>query len=310
MATTHLQLRDLHKAYGPVDALAGCSFDVPRGSMFGFLGPNGAGKTTAMRVIFGLVQPDAGEVRYLGNPIQLDDRLRFGYMPEQRGLYTRMGVLNQLVYFGRLHGMTREAATESAMGWLDRLGLADRAGDKLEALSHGNQQRIQLVAALVHGPELMILDEPFSGLDPIGVQDLGEALLEQVRERNATVLFSSHQLDLVEDLCDEVAVIHEGRIVLDGSLAHLRATSPIRMFEVETTASDSDWIPEEWRDLVTNRVRGRVRLQFPVGDGIDPDAMLDRVRERAEVVAFGFEPPSLSELFLSTIESADAEGQL
>lgn len=302
MVVPHLELIDLHKRYGDVAALDGCTVEVPRGAMFGFLGPNGAGKTTAMRTVFGLVQPDSGAIRYLGRQIEHEDRLRFGYMPEQRGLYTKMGVSKQLVYFGRLHGLSREEATAATSRWLERLGLADRGDDRLETLSHGNQQRIQLAAALVHDPELMILDEPFSGLDPIGVRDMAKALKQQVRERNATVVFSSHQLDLVEDICDQVAVINQGRIILEGSLAALQADSPIRMFEIETTYQNADWLPDEWREHMISNTRGRVRLQFGTADRIDPDLLLSRVRSIAEVVAFGFEPPSLSELFLSTVE--------
>ncbi len=306
MPPPHLELIDLHQRYGEVAALDGCSVAAPRGSMFGFLGPNGAGKTTAMRTVFGLVQPDSGSVRYLGRTIEPGDRLRFGYMPEQRGLYAKMGVANQLTYFGRLHGLTKADAASSASRWLERLGLADRSDHRLETLSHGNQQRIQLAAALVHDPELMILDEPFSGLDPIGVRDMAGALKQQVTDRNATVIFSSHQLDLVEDICDQVAVINRGRIILEGSLAGLQADSPMRMFEIETTHQDDAWLPEEWRDHVISKTRGRVRMQFPTAHGIDPDALLDRVRSLADVVAFGFEPPSLSELFLSTVEGGDA----
>lgn len=297
----HLQMVDLHKRYGDVAALDGCTFDVPQGAMFGFLGPNGAGKTTAMRSVFGLLELDAGEVRYQGRPITNDDRLRLGYMPEQRGLYAKMGILSQLVYFGRMHGMSKDDAASASMRWLETLGLADRAGDKLETLSHGNQQRIQLAAALVHDPDLMILDEPFSGLDPLGVQSMAEALMEQVTERNATVIFSSHQLDLVEEICDQVAVVHEGRIVLDGSLDQLRADSPIRMIEVETADHETDWVPVEWSDRITRSNRGRVRLQFPVDGSVDPDTVLADIRRKTDVLAFAFEPPSLSELFLSTI---------
>ncbi|MBT8199023.1 MAG: ATP-binding cassette domain-containing protein [Acidimicrobiia bacterium] len=274
--------------------------------MFGFLGPNGAGKTTAMRTVFGLVQPDRGSIRYLGRTIEPADRLRFGYMPEQRGLYAKMGVASQLIYFGRLHGLAKGDAASSTFRWLELLGLADRSDDRLETLSHGNQQRIQLAAALVHDPELMILDEPFSGLDPIGVRDMAQALKQQVKDRNATVIFSSHQLDLVEDICDQVAVINRGRIILEGSLAALQADSPMRMFEIETTHQDAEWLPDEWREHIISKTRGRVRMQFRTTDGIDPDDLLDRVRSIAEVVAFGFEPPSLSELFLSTVEGGDA----
>ena len=171
-----LQLNDLSKRYGDVIALDGCTFGVERGTMLGFLGPNGAGKTTTMRCVFRLTVPDSGSSTWNGRPIEADDLLRFGYMPESRGLYPRMKVLDQLVYFATLHGMETSDAATSARRWLEAFGLIDRAADRLEELSHGNQQRVQLAAALVHSPDLLILDEPFSGLDPLGVETMAEVL--------------------------------------------------------------------------------------------------------------------------------------
>ena len=205
-----LEVRDLTKRYGDVVALGGASFSVAPGRIVGFLGPNGAGKTTTMRAILGLVRPDGGEVRWMGEPVGPGERARFGYMPEERGLYPRMKVGDQLVYLAELSGMTSGAAKEAAASWLGRLGLGDRAGARLEELSHGNQQRVQLAAALVHDPELVVLDEPFAGLDPIGVQALAE-MLAQTAATGVAVLFSSHQLDLVEDVCQDVVIIDHGR---------------------------------------------------------------------------------------------------
>jgi ABC-2 type transport system ATP-binding protein len=182
-----LQIQDLHKSYGAVKALDGCTFTADRGRMLGFLGPNGAGKTTAMRTIFGLVTPDRGTVTWNGAKIGHEERMRFGYMPESRGLYPKMKVADQLTYLGRLHGMGADEAATAANELLDRLGLSDRARDQTEKLSHGNQQRVQLAAALVNEPELLVLDEPFSGLDPIGVATLAEVLAERA-ERSRTPL--------------------------------------------------------------------------------------------------------------------------
>ena len=207
-----LEIIDLAKRYGNVVALDGATFTARPGRIVGFLGPNGAGKTTTMRCIFGLARSDRGEVRWAGRPVDRVTRLRFGYMPEQRGLYPRMRVGEQLSYFGQQHGLSGKAADAAARRWLERLGLADREKSKLEELSHGNQQRIQLATALVHDPELLVLDEPFSGLDPLGTATMTEV----VRERAAAgvgVLFSSHQLDLVEDVCEDVVIIARGRIV-------------------------------------------------------------------------------------------------
>ncbi|MEQ9094090.1 MAG: ATP-binding cassette domain-containing protein, partial [Miltoncostaeaceae bacterium] len=173
------------------------------------LGPNGSGKTTAMRTVFGVVRPDSGTVTYGGRPLDAAIRRRFGYMPEERGLYPQMRVAEQVTYFGRLFGMSARDAGAAAAGLLDRLGLADRAGDSLESLSLGNQQRVQLAVALVHEPEALILDEPFSGLDPVAVDDLSH-IIRDAATGGRTVLFSSHQLDLVEGICDSVRIIDAG----------------------------------------------------------------------------------------------------
>ena len=202
----------VNKRFGAVQALHDCSFSVERGRMLGFLGPNGAGKTTAMRAVFGLVELDSGQVLWNGQPIEAAERMQFGYMPEERGLYPRMRVGEQLAYFGRLHGLDDGASRAAAERWLERLDLADRADARLEELSHGNQQRAQLAAALLHEPDLLVLDEPFAGLDPIAVHTLAEVLRGEAA-RGAAVLFSSHQLELVEDICEGVAIIDHGHVV-------------------------------------------------------------------------------------------------
>jgi ABC-2 type transport system ATP-binding protein len=216
-----LQLRELSKRYGETVALDGVSFEVAEGEMFGFVGPNGAGKTTTMRIVLGVLAADAGSVSWRGAPIGAEERRRIGYMPEERGLYPKMRVRDQLVYMARLHGAGEADAGEAADRWLERLGIADRAGDAVEALSLGNQQRVQLAVALVHEPDLLVLDEPFSGLDPDGVDALSGALTEEIRGRGVPVIFSSPQLELVERLCDSVAIIAAGRIALSGRLDEL-----------------------------------------------------------------------------------------
>ncbi|MDQ3354309.1 MAG: ATP-binding cassette domain-containing protein, partial [Actinomycetota bacterium] len=191
-----LELHDLTQRFGEVIALDGVTFSVQPGRICGFLGPNGAGKTTAMRAVMGILEPGAGSVRWDGRPVTDDVRRRFGYMPEERGLYKTMGVHEHLVYLARLHGLTRSDAAANAERWIDQLGLAERSGSKVEELSLGNQQRVQLGAALVHEPELLVLDEPFSGLDPIGVDVMSDVLRKQAAQ-GVAVVFSSHQLDLV-----------------------------------------------------------------------------------------------------------------
>jgi ABC-2 type transport system ATP-binding protein len=291
-----LQIEGLTKRYEDVVALDGVSFAVPPGRIVGFLGPNGAGKTTTMRAIFGIVRPDAGELRWRGRPIGADERERFGYMPEERGLYPKMKVAEQLRYFAELSGMSGSAARRAAAGWLDRLGLADRAGARVEALSHGNQQRVQLAAALVHDPDLIVLDEPFSGLDPVGVESLAEMLV-QLAATGVSVLFSSHQLDLVEDVCQDVVIVDHGRVVVAGEVTRLKAASPHRSLEI--VVDGAPWVPVLSSGSITTKHDGRTRVL--VDATADLDAILAGARRAGEVTKFSFEPPSLTDLFLDAV---------
>ncbi|HEX2024228.1 MAG TPA: ATP-binding cassette domain-containing protein, partial [Acidimicrobiales bacterium] len=246
-------------------ALDGLSFAVDPGRIFGFLGPNGAGKTTTMRIVLGIDRPDQGAVRWGGRPVDDASRLRFGYMPEQRGLYPRMALRDQLVYLARLHRLEPDEAEASVDWWLQRLGVAERATDRLDQLSHGNQQRVQLAAALVHNPDLLVLDEPFSGLDPVGVQAMVGVLRERV-EQGATVVFSSHQLDLVEDICDEVVVINRGEVALAGEVRALKAAGA-KTLVVQVAGASDDWLAGTRASGVTSDGPGRFRMEL---DGIDP----------------------------------------
>ena len=293
-----LSFRDISKQFGEVRALDRCSFSVDRGRMVGFLGPNGAGKTTSMRAVFGLVELDAGDVLWDGRPITLGDRLRFGYMPEERGLYPRMRVGEQLTYFGRLHGLSSAVARRSARAWLDRLGLGDRADAKVEELSHGNQQRAQLAAALLHEPELLVLDEPFAGLDPVAVGTLAEVLQAEAA-RGAAVLFSSHQLALVEDICQDVAIIDHGRVVATGDVDALRRRSQNRQFELELEGAPPEWLPGIPGVELAGRHNGSLRLTA-VRD-VDPEQVLAAAERSGRVVEFSYGPPSLSDLFLELV---------
>jgi ABC-2 type transport system ATP-binding protein len=291
----------LTKRYGETVALDGCSVEVERGRLVGFLGPNGAGKTTAMRAVFGLLHLDAGRVTWDGVPVGRAERVRFGYMPEQRGLYPKMRLRAQLSYLARLHGVGRADADDAAVWWLQRLGLGDRSEQRLETLSHGNQQRVQLAAALVHDPELLVLDEPFSGLDPLGVEAMQETLRTRASE-GVAILFSSHQLDLVQSLCDDVVIVAQGRDVLSGTLEGLRAASGRRRIEVGL-AGGVDWRPLESfpEARVVSTGHGHVRLLVP--DDTDPGQVLAAARAAGRVESFTFEPPTLSELFLEAVRS-------
>jgi ABC-2 type transport system ATP-binding protein len=293
-----LRFDNLHKSFGAVRALDGCSFEVKRGEMLGFLGPNGSGKTTAMRSVFGLVRPESGDVTWDGSPIGMEQRLRFGYMPEQRGLYPKMKAVDHLAYLCRLHGMSQEDATLSADRWLERFGLQDRRHDRVESLSHGNQQRVQLAAALVHDPQLLLLDEPFSGLDPMGVDTMSEVLTEEAAAGKA-VVFSSHQLDLVEDLCEEVAIINQGKIVVEGNVRRLKDASPIRHLELDIDGDAEGLIaslPEVGRVQSSDGFHS-----VTIGADADIRDFLARAQEAGRIRHFAYKPPSLTDLFREAV---------
>jgi ABC-2 type transport system ATP-binding protein len=292
-----LEVRDLARRFGQTVALDGLSFSVQPGLIFGFLGPNGAGKTTAMRIILGIERADSGEARWGGVPIGRDDRLRIGYMPEQRGLYPKMRLLDQLVYLARLHGLERDVAVASATHWIRRLDLAERANEAVEKLSHGNQQRAQLAVALVHDPDLLVLDEPFSGLDPIGIEAMAD-ILRQRAAAGSIVVFSSHQLDLVEDICEDVAIINRGRLALAGSVRELKAAGS-RHLVVEVEGAEPNW---HQGLLVADAGLDGQRLRFAL-NGTDPQTILDRARSAGRVRHFAIEEPSLSQLFRRAVAS-------
>lgn len=292
-----LVLEGLSKRYGDVVALDNASFEVESGRMVGFLGPNGSGKTTAMRSIFGLVRLDSGRILWDGRPIEPEDVRRIGYMPEARGLYPKMLVGEQVEYFARLHGTDAASARAYADRWLERLGLGDRRDSRVETLSHGNQQRVQLAVSLAFESDLLVLDEPFSGLDPIAVATMGEVIREEA-QRGAGVLFSSHQLDLVEDLCDDVVIVNRGRVVLHGALEEVRAASPFRYVEVSGGAPGSWWGGIPAAEVIEQR-DSRVRLRVPSES--DPAAVLAAARGEGVVSGFRFEPPSLSDLFIEAV---------
>jgi ABC-2 type transport system ATP-binding protein len=292
-----LEMVGASKRFGSLAALDDCSFAARPGRLTGFLGPNGAGKTTAMRAVFGLVELDAGTVRWQGGPIGQGERARFGYMPEERGLYPRMRIREQLVYLGELCGRSPTTVGRSVDTWLERLGLADRAKDRLDALSHGNQQRVQLIAALVNEPDLLVLDEPFSGLDPLAMTNMSE-LLAEVAGLGATVLFSSHQLDLVEDLCEDVVIIDHGHIVRAGDLAELRAAVPQRFIDIRYRGATPDWSRLTSVQVIdANAGTARLRVERDT----DLAAVVNLARDTTELVSFAYQPPTLSELFRQAV---------
>ena len=311
MTAMELEIDGLRRRYGTVTALDGLTFSVPAGQVFGFLGPNGAGKTTTMRAIFGVTALDAGEIRWRGKPVDEAARRTFGYMPEERGLYPTMALFDQVEYFARLHGMDGPSAAKAAWHWIDRLGLSGRGRTRIDALSHGNQQRAQLAVALVHDPDLLVLDEPFSGLDPGGIDDMSAILAERAAA-GVTVLFSSHQLDLVEDICEAVAIIHRGRLVVSGLVADLRRGDHPRLAVRVTGDRTGGWSAGIGSAIGTvDSVRADGTAEISLTSAADSQTILDLARAAGPVEHFAFEDRSLSEVFRTatgaSVGQAEAE---
>ena len=293
-----LEIRNVTKTYGTRQVLTDVNFDVAPGRMTGFVGGNGAGKTTTMRIILGVLSANEGTVTLDGNVLTPDDRRRFGYMPEERGLYPKMKVEEQLVYLARLHGFSTEAARRNARDLLERLGLGERSNDAVESLSLGNQQRAQIAAALIHDPEVLILDEPFSGLDPLAV-DVVVGVLKDRATAGAPVLFSSHQLDIVERLCDDLVIIADGRIRANGSREGLRAQHSRLRYEL-LSSGDAGWLRSEQGVTVVNFDGGYA--VFDADSEATAQHVLRTALSRGDVATFAPQHPSLAEIFKEVIK--------
>ncbi|HEY3893797.1 MAG TPA: ATP-binding cassette domain-containing protein [Pseudonocardiaceae bacterium] len=295
--TGRLEVDRISKRYGDVVALQEMTFEVRAGELFGFVGSNGAGKTTTMRIVLGVLAADQGEVRWDGRPVDLDSRRRIGYMPEERGLYPKMPVGEQLVYLARLHGLLPTAARRSMRAWTERLGVAGHRNDDVQKLSLGNQQRVQLAAALVHDPQLLVLDEPFSGLDPVAVEVMSQVLREKCAQ-GVPVLFSSHQLDLVQRLCDRVGIVRSGALVACGSVDELRSGTTTQLLV------DAPDAPPGWADALPGvRVHARegTRTVLELAAGVDDQVVLKTALTTGRVREFARRRPSLVDLFRSVV---------
>lgn len=291
-----LQTMDLTRRFGELTAVDGASIDVPAGLLTGFVGGNGAGKTTTMRMITGVLAVHAGTVLWQGREITAADRRRFGYLPEERGLYPKQAVLEQLVYLGRLRGISATAVWSSVLALLERFGLVDRAKDRVERLSLGNQQRVQVIAAVMASPIALILDEPFSGLDP----DAAAAMADLLREHTVTgvpVLFSSHQLDLVDRLCDRLVIMSEGRVVAQGSGEQLREGQSARYRLV--LGEDAGWVRGA-RGVRVIDLDGPSVLIEPEDVGAE-QALLREAVSRGDVREFTRATPALSEIYREAV---------
>ncbi|WP_020671387.1 ABC transporter ATP-binding protein [Amycolatopsis nigrescens] len=297
MPEQQLEIDAISKRYGDVVALREMTFDVRAGELFGFVGSNGAGKTTTMRIALGVLSSDSGEVRWDGRPITLETRRHIGYMPEERGLYPKMKVAEQLAYLARLHGMPAATAKKSVDDWTERLGVASRREDEVQKLSLGNQQRVQLAAALVHNPSILVLDEPFSGLDPVAVDVMSQVLREKANE-GVPVVFSSHQLDLVERLCDRIGIVRNGQMVARGTVDELRAGGTVGLV-VDAPAAPQGWAAGLPGVAVLRHEGGKTELEL--GEGADDQAVLRAALATGPVHEFARRLPSLTELFRNVV---------
>jgi ABC-2 type transport system ATP-binding protein len=293
-----LDIGGISKRFGSRQALADVTFAVRPGEVFGFVGSNGAGKTTTMRIVLGVLEADSGEVRWKGSPIDAELRRRIGYMPEERGLYPKMRVGEQLRYLARLHGLSAAEASASVQHWTERLGVAERVGDEVQKLSLGNQQRVQLAAALAHDPEVLVLDEPFSGLDPTAVGVMSSVLRDKA-DSGVPVIFSSHQLDLVERLCDRIGIIAAGRMVTVGTVGELRARDGIVLDVHGPRPGWADGLPGVELVAVDDIDHTRVRL----AEGVDDQDVLRAALAAGPVHEFRRWRPPLTELYRDVVEA-------
>lgn len=298
-----LVIRGVSKSFGDLQAVQSLDLTVEAGSVCGLLGPNGAGKSTTIRMIMDIIKPDTGTVSLLGETDPDRRRDRIGYLPEERGLYRKMKVRELLTYFAALHGMEPRHARERAMHWLDRMELGAWSEAKVEALSKGMQQKVQVIATILHEPEVVILDEPFAGLDPVNV-DLVKQILLDLRNQGVTLLLSTHQMEMVEKLCDSICLIHRGRKMLDGPLSKVKADRGVRAIQVEY-----DGRPSFHRDpalVARAEDSGRYLEIFPA-EGVDSQRILEAAMKEVRITRFEVMEPSLHEIFVETVRAHGEE---
>jgi len=297
-----IQLNNVRKSYDTFVAVDNISFAIEQGTVFGLLGPNGAGKTSTIRMMIGITQPDSGEIHVFGKPFERKSLERIGYLPEERGLYKKMKVLDQLVFFAELHGMGRADATAKAREWCKRLEIAEKLDNKVEELSKGMQQKIQFIAALLHDPDFVIMDEPFFGLDPVNAGLLKDVLLD-LKKQGKTILFSTHRMDQVEKLCDSICLINRGRAVLQGSLSQVKSKFGKNNVQIEYVGDDN-FLRET--QLVGSYNNYGNYVEVRLAPGADSQELLRAVASRSRVNKFELMEPSLEEIFKEVVGKTDA----
>jgi ABC-2 type transport system ATP-binding protein len=297
-----VELQRVRKSYGNFVAVDDLSFSIAPGSIFGLLGPNGAGKTSTIRMMIGIILPDSGEVRMFGEPFRRQHLERIGYLPEERGLYKKMKVLDHLILLGQLHGLNEANARRQATHWADRLKMSDRLGKKVEELSKGLQQKIQFIATVMHDPEFIIMDEPFTGLDPVNTKLLKDVIVD-LKRNGKSILFSTHQMEQVEQLCDAITLINRGKAVLQGELREVKSRFGRNTIDIEYEGDDS-FLQAPGIVGTTNGTSNRVQVKLAPGG--DAQAILRAAVAKTRILKFELMEPSLEEIFIETVGRADA----
>ncbi len=294
-------LNNIRKVYDQKVAVEGLTLRIEPGTMFGLLGPNGSGKTSSIRMMIGMTVPDSGSVELFGQPFTRDNLKRVGYLPEERGLYKKMNVLDQLVFLGQLHKLSAATARRRSLEWMDRMEITEAIPKKTEDLSKGMQQKIQFIAALLHEPDLIIMDEPFSGLDPVNGKLLQDTLLD-LRKAGKAILFSTHRMDQAEKMCDEIALIHRGKLVLEGSMREVKREYPRNRVVIDFEGDDR-FLGHSSIEHVDN-FGGHAEIRLWTVDGVEPDAqplLIDAVARGTRISRFEVMEPTLEEIFIEVV---------
>ena len=297
-----IELARVRKTYDQFVAVNDLTFSIAEGSVFGLLGPNGAGKTSTIRMMIGITAPDSGEIRVFGKPFERKSLHKVGYLPEERGLYKKMKVLDQLAFLGELHGMAAAEARKKAVAWCERLDIAEKLDKKVEELSKGMQQKIQFIAALLHDPDFIIMDEPFFGLDPVNAGLLKDVMLD-LKKQGRTILFSTHRMDQVEKLCDSICLINRGTSVLQGSLKQVKAQYGKSNVQIEYEGN-SDFLQQQ--ELVGSYNNYGNYVEVRLAPGADPQQLLHAAAQRSRISKFELVEPSLEEIFIEVVGKNDA----
>lgn len=286
------EIKNLNKSYGKKQAVNNLSLRLEEGQILGMLGRNGAGKTTTIRMMLDLIPKDSGQILWQGKPFS-KKKLKIGYLPEERGLYAKMNVLDQIIYFGTLEGMTKKSAKQEALRWLEKLDISYAAKKRTEQLSKGNQQKVQLITAIIHDPDFIILDEPFSGLDPVNAEMLKNVVKELIAKKK-TIIFCSHQMEQVESFCHKICILKDGNLILSDELTNVKKSYGYRYLEVETTSN----LDEYFKKRHYNYSKANNRYKLRISKGIKAYQLIQEIDEKFDIRGISLKEPSLHEIFI------------